>query len=81
MITFEDVTKRYADGTVAVDSLSLEVPRGTITLFVADLGRQHVEAAVQVVALPLIEPAATVARFQVHQAAELAAQAARLVTG
>ena len=27
MITFADVTKRYPDGTVAVDDLTIEVPR------------------------------------------------------
>ena len=30
MITFEDVTKQYPDGTVAVDDLTLEVPDGTL---------------------------------------------------
>ena len=30
MITFENVTKRYPGGTIAVDDLSLEVPRGQI---------------------------------------------------
>ncbi|HEY9524248.1 MAG TPA: ATP-binding cassette domain-containing protein, partial [Thermopolyspora sp.] len=38
MIIFEDVTKRYGDGTVAVDSLSLEVPTGEITVFVGPSG-------------------------------------------
>src|SRR5699024_6861821 len=38
MIRFEDVTKRYADGTVAVDGLSLEVPRGGITVLVGPSG-------------------------------------------
>ena len=38
MIRFEDVTKRYADGTVAVDDLSLEVPRGGITVLVGPSG-------------------------------------------
>ena len=38
MIRFESVTKRYADGTVAVDDLSLEVPRGGITVFVGPSG-------------------------------------------
>ena len=38
MITFEGVTKRYADGTVAVDNLSLEVPTGAITVFVGPSG-------------------------------------------
>ncbi|GLX01749.1 ABC transporter ATP-binding protein [Microtetraspora sp. NBRC 16547] len=38
MITFEGVTKRYADGTVAVDDLSLEAPTGAITVFVGPSG-------------------------------------------
>ncbi|GAA4189295.1 ABC transporter ATP-binding protein [Streptosporangium oxazolinicum] len=38
MITFNGVTKRYADGTVAVDNLSLEVPTGEITVFVGPSG-------------------------------------------
>jgi osmoprotectant transport system ATP-binding protein len=38
MITFEKVTKRYPDGTVAVDDLSLEVPSGTLTVFVGPSG-------------------------------------------
>ncbi|MEZ0074392.1 ABC transporter ATP-binding protein [Planotetraspora sp. GP83] len=38
MITFEGVTKRYEDGTVAVDHLSLEVPTGAITVFVGPSG-------------------------------------------
>ncbi|MEV0585709.1 ATP-binding cassette domain-containing protein [Nonomuraea sp. NPDC050310] len=38
MITFESVTKRYADGTVAVDRLSLEAPTGEITVFVGPSG-------------------------------------------
>ena len=38
MITFDDVTKRYPDGTVAVDSLSLEVPRGALVVFVGPSG-------------------------------------------
>ncbi|GAB1821991.1 ABC transporter ATP-binding protein [Herbidospora sp. RD11066] len=38
MITFDGVTKRYADGTVAVDDLSLEVPTGAITVFVGPSG-------------------------------------------
>ncbi|MEU4830352.1 ABC transporter ATP-binding protein [Streptosporangium sp. NPDC023615] len=38
MITFNDVTKRYADGTVAVDDLSLEVPTGEMTVFVGPSG-------------------------------------------
>ncbi|WP_084959414.1 ABC transporter ATP-binding protein [Thermoactinospora rubra] len=38
MITFDSVTKRYADGTVAVDQLSLEAPTGEITVFVGPSG-------------------------------------------
>ncbi|GAA3425046.1 ABC transporter ATP-binding protein [Streptosporangium sandarakinum] len=38
MITFDRVTKRYPDGTVAVDDLSLEVPTGGITVFVGPSG-------------------------------------------
>lgn len=38
MITFDRVTKRYPDGTVAVDELSLEVPDGSLTVFVGPSG-------------------------------------------
>jgi osmoprotectant transport system ATP-binding protein len=38
VITFDNVTKRYPDGTVAVDDLSLEVPEGTLTVFVGPSG-------------------------------------------
>jgi osmoprotectant transport system ATP-binding protein len=38
MITFENVTKKYPDGTVAVDNLTLEVPEGTLTVFVGPSG-------------------------------------------
>jgi osmoprotectant transport system ATP-binding protein len=38
MITFENVTKQYPDGTVAVDTLNLEVPQGTLTVFVGPSG-------------------------------------------
>lgn len=38
MITFSGVTKRYPDGTVAVDDLSLEVPEGCLTVFVGPSG-------------------------------------------
>ncbi len=38
MITFEHVTKKYPDGTVAVDDLTLEVPAGTLTVFVGPSG-------------------------------------------
>ncbi|WP_033293850.1 ABC transporter ATP-binding protein [Amycolatopsis jejuensis] len=37
-IEFRDVTKRYPDGTVAVDGLSLTVEDGTITVFVGPSG-------------------------------------------
>ncbi|MQA94567.1 MAG: betaine/proline/choline family ABC transporter ATP-binding protein [Streptosporangiales bacterium] len=38
MITFEGVTKRYPDGTVAVDDLTLEIPTGAITVLVGPSG-------------------------------------------
>lgn len=38
MITFDNVEKQYPDGTVAVDGLSLEVPTGTLTVFVGPSG-------------------------------------------
>ncbi|KDE99601.1 glycine/betaine ABC transporter ATPase [Mycolicibacterium aromaticivorans JS19b1 = JCM 16368] len=38
MITFANVTKTYPDGTVAVDDLSMEVPTGTLTVFVGPSG-------------------------------------------
>ncbi len=38
MISFDDVTKQYPDGTVAVDDLTLEVPDGTLTVFVGPSG-------------------------------------------
>jgi osmoprotectant transport system ATP-binding protein len=38
MITFESVTKRYPDGTVAVDDLALAAPSGQITVFVGPSG-------------------------------------------
>ena len=38
MITFSGVTKRYPDGTVAVDDLTLEVPDGHLTVFVGPSG-------------------------------------------
>jgi osmoprotectant transport system ATP-binding protein len=38
MITFTGVTKRYPDGTVAVDDLTLEVPDGNLTVFVGPSG-------------------------------------------
>ncbi|ANW62394.1 proline/glycine betaine ABC transporter ATP-binding protein [Mycolicibacterium murale] len=38
MITFDKVTKQYPDGTVAVDTLDLEVPEGTLTVFVGPSG-------------------------------------------
>ncbi|WP_067963823.1 ABC transporter ATP-binding protein [Nocardiopsis trehalosi] len=38
MITFEGVSKRYPDGTVAVDHLDLEVPTGRTTVLVGSSG-------------------------------------------
>jgi len=38
MISFHGVTKRYPDGTVAVDDLNLEVPAGSLTVFVGPSG-------------------------------------------
>ncbi|WP_055590463.1 ABC transporter ATP-binding protein [Peterkaempfera griseoplana] len=38
MIRFESVTKRYPDGTVAVDGLSLEIPDRSITVLVGPSG-------------------------------------------
>lgn len=38
MITFTGVTKRYPDGTVAVDDLTLDVPDGSLTVFVGPSG-------------------------------------------
>ena len=38
MIRFDNVSKRYPDGTVAVDELSLEAPTGKITVFVGPSG-------------------------------------------
>jgi osmoprotectant transport system ATP-binding protein len=38
MIRFDSVTKRFPDGTVAVDDLSLEAPTGKITVFVGPSG-------------------------------------------
>src|ERR1700755_789100 len=38
MIEFEDVTKRYPVGTVAVDTLSLRTPSNEITVFVGPSG-------------------------------------------
>ncbi len=38
MIRFEQVTKRYDDGTVAVDALDLEAPTGRITTMVGPSG-------------------------------------------
>jgi osmoprotectant transport system ATP-binding protein len=38
MITFDKVTKKYPDGTVAVDDLTLEVPDGTLAAFVGPSG-------------------------------------------
>ena len=38
MISFENVTKRYPDGTVAVDDLTIDVPEGTLAVFVGPSG-------------------------------------------
>ena len=38
MITFESVTKRYPDGTVAVDALTLDVPDGKTMVLVGPSG-------------------------------------------
>ncbi|MBA9007395.1 osmoprotectant transport system ATP-binding protein [Actinomadura cellulosilytica] len=38
MITFDGVTKRYPDGTVAVDGLDLQIPAGRITVLVGPSG-------------------------------------------
>ncbi|MGA8329464.1 MAG: ABC transporter ATP-binding protein [Mycobacterium sp.] len=38
MISFHDVHKVYADGTVAIDRLNLEVPQGSLTVFVGPSG-------------------------------------------
>lgn len=38
VITFDHIEKRYPDGTVAVDGLSLEIPTGTLTVFVGPSG-------------------------------------------
>ena len=38
MITFDHVTKRYPDGTVAVDALSLEIPAGKTMVLVGPSG-------------------------------------------
>jgi osmoprotectant transport system ATP-binding protein len=38
MITFDHVTKRYADGTLAVDDLSIECATGEITVLVGSSG-------------------------------------------
>jgi osmoprotectant transport system ATP-binding protein len=38
VISFHDVHKVYADGTVAIDRLNLDVPEGTLTVFVGPSG-------------------------------------------
>ena len=38
MISFDSVTKTYPDGTVAVDDLTLDVPAGTLAVFVGPSG-------------------------------------------
>ena len=38
MISFESVTKRFPDGTTAVDNLNLEVPEGDLSVLVGPSG-------------------------------------------
>jgi osmoprotectant transport system ATP-binding protein len=38
VISFHDVHKVYGDGTIAIDRLNLEVPEGTLTVFVGPSG-------------------------------------------
>ena len=38
LITFDHVTKRYADGTVALDDFTIDCPTGEITVFVGTSG-------------------------------------------
>lgn len=38
MITFENVTKQYPDGTTAVDDLNMHVDKGSFTVFVGPSG-------------------------------------------
>lgn len=38
MISFESVTKKYADGTVAADDLNFEVPDGELVVLVGPSG-------------------------------------------
>ncbi len=38
MISFESVTKRFADGTTAVDNLDMEIPEGQLTVLVGSSG-------------------------------------------
>jgi osmoprotectant transport system ATP-binding protein len=38
LISFESVTKRFPDGTTAVDNLSMEVPEGDLTVLVGPSG-------------------------------------------
>jgi osmoprotectant transport system ATP-binding protein len=38
LISFHDVHKVYADGTIAIDRLNLEVPQGSLTVFVGPSG-------------------------------------------
>ena len=45
MIEFEGVTKRYPDGTVAVEDLSLTVETGQITVFVGPSGCGRFQAS------------------------------------
>jgi osmoprotectant transport system ATP-binding protein len=38
LISFESVSKRFPDGTTAVDNLDLEVPEGDLTVLVGPSG-------------------------------------------
>ncbi len=38
MITFDHVSKRFPDGTVAVDELTLEAPTGQVTVLLGPSG-------------------------------------------
>ena len=45
MIRFDDVTKQYAGGTIAVDELDLEAPTGQITVLVGPSGLRQDDLA------------------------------------
>ena len=44
MITFDNVSKVYPDGTVAVDKLTLTAPNGKITVLVGSSGSRKDDA-------------------------------------